>query len=246
MAISHVNHSGDWHVLLRIKGSDDDVEKFHQIMKLCDNDWGYVGRPTVRICKRCCGMIWHAPRIAPSDFKVAARQAGGVKIKIKHFASVAGCRGTNVSFDYQNDIQHLSQSEARELYRANGVANFREKHTPTVSLPGQPIVPPVGVALVPTIVTPLGVLEQEQLRMEALRQEALRMHEAHKAIVPVVTEAPSALDSPNHLIAEVLGTDAGVVPAVTDLGSLCQLPAGDHASSYDDFLDGWEGAGPVQ
>ena len=219
MAISHVNHSGDWHVLLRIKGSDDDVEKFHQIMKLCDNDWGYVGRPTVRICKRCCGMIWHAPRIAPSDFKVAARQAGGVKIKIKHFASVAGCRGTNLSFDYQNDVQHLSQSEARELYRANGVANFREKHTPMVSLPGRPIVPPVGVALVPPIVTPL---------------------------VPVVAEAPSALDSPNHLIAEVLGTDAGVVLAVTDLGSLCQLPAGDHTSSYDDFLDGWEGVGPVQ
>jgi hypothetical protein len=181
MATSITNYCGDYHILLRIKGPDDKVEIFHQLMKLMDQDWAYVGRDTVRICKRCFGMVWHAPRISPTDFKAAARQVGGIKIKIRHFASVTACRGTNVSFDYVNDIHHLSQEEARSLYRAHGITTFREKYSGkpssgmVITLPSTGVVvPQISPAAAPAIVAAAASTSpfdsQERLIAEVLTE----------------------------------------------------------------------------
>jgi hypothetical protein len=105
-------------------------------------------------------VCWNSPRIGPEDFKAAARQVGGLKVKIRHFASLKNCRGGNVSFDYQNDILTIPIEEAHTLYGPGGVAAFREAHkipsstvrvsgvqvegvTPTVTVPGIPEVPPI-------------------------------------------------------------------------------------------------------
>lgn len=143
MSTTSVSFSGDYHILLRLKGSELAIEKFHHIMKICDSDWPYISKVTIRVCRKCGGAVWHSPRIAPEDIKSAARQVGDMRVKIKHFAAVTACRGKNLSFDNTNDYSILSQEQAREIYRANGIKNFKESLVRRV-LPGNVIqLPPV-------------------------------------------------------------------------------------------------------
>jgi hypothetical protein len=138
MSTTTTTFVGDHHVLLRVKGSPAGVELFHSIIAVCDNDWPYLSHNNrtgrVRVCTRCLGAVWHSPRLAPGDLKAAARQAG-ISIKIRHFAPTTACKGTNMTFDYTNDIIQLSMSEARDLYAANGVTRFRDAHRPLGTKP---------------------------------------------------------------------------------------------------------------
>jgi hypothetical protein len=121
---------GEHHVLLRIRGHEGSIALFHRMVKLCDGDWPFVGRPTVRVCRTCAGVVWNSPRIGPEDLKAAARQVGGMKVKIRHFAPTKGCY-TAGSFNYTRDVVNIPLSEAQDLFRSGGPDRFREKHTPT-------------------------------------------------------------------------------------------------------------------
>lgn len=73
---------GVYHIAIRLWGSPEKINLFHDIMMRCDGDWPWrsscISGP---VCDTCMGAILRNPRVAPSDIKAAGRQAG-VKVKI--------------------------------------------------------------------------------------------------------------------------------------------------------------------
>lgn len=151
MTVIPVNQIGEYHIVIRLKGTPEKINLFHRVMLKCDPEWPWKSTMVSQyVCRRCGGMSYHSPRIQPHDIKVAAKQVGGVKVKIRNFAPLKNCRGSNMSYDYQNDRVRVTIKEVHELYGPHGVANFFAKYN-TTTVPHTPSVveAPTPLALPP-------------------------------------------------------------------------------------------------
>jgi hypothetical protein len=135
-------YTGEYHILLRLKGPADRISLFHRLIKKCDGDWPFIDRAQIRACLKCCGVVWSSPRLGPEDFKAAARQVGGgLRVKIRNFAPGKNC------FPNPTDekVKSLTPTEANALYAANGVKIFREKYISPMVTP----IPVTALAVIP-------------------------------------------------------------------------------------------------
>lgn len=193
-------YSGEYHILLRVKGPEERIAIFNHILKKCDGDWPFVARQAVRVCKSCTGIIWNAPRIGPDDIKAAARQVGGITVKVHHFAPYLNCRTAGETYNYQSQVEMVPIADARRLFRGGGPAAFRAKYTPSVVT--ATVLPKNG--LPPAIVAAV----------------------AAAPVVPPVLEVPQP--SEDFLMGEVLSpmdsSPDPASPSVAPQGSLCQFP----------------------
>lgn len=125
----------DHHILIRMKGTPERLRRFHRLVGRCDADWPVSARrTTVRLCTKCMGVIWAGPRLSPTDLKAAARQVGGVKIKIRHFAPASAC--------IEGSIKFLTIPETEELFLPGGPKALMEKFSLTTTPPLRPTVVP--------------------------------------------------------------------------------------------------------
>lgn len=122
----------DHHILLRIRATTDRIDCFNRLLKKVDADWPFGGtHSTVRVCLKCLGLVWGTPRLTPSDVKAAARQVGGMKVKIRHFAPSTSCHEAGMS-----NLKYISSTEAAGLFLPGGPTTFRTTHiAPTLALP---------------------------------------------------------------------------------------------------------------
>lgn len=173
--ISH-NHVGEYHIVIRLKGTPERIALFHRVMLKCDPEWPWKGNTaSAYVCQRCAGLSYQSPRCSPHDIKVAAKQVGGVKVKIRNFAPLANCRGGNVSYDYQNDRIRVPINEIYKLYLAHGVVNFFDKYKGTPTTPRivtavtqgrPPAVEPVELPELPESILIDTVLQDQEIVIE--------------------------------------------------------------------------------
>ena len=210
MSTNHYTIGGEHHILLRIKGDPARIKLFHALMHKCDSDWPWAPhRTTCRVCVHCVGAVWNCPRIAAPDIIVAAKQVGGIKVKIRHFAPVTKCRGKNMSFDYLNDLKNTPADELHELYRAHGVVSWMEKH----------IIPPSGIVIPPLVTKPPILTATEVRTVEA-------PHPTDECLMEEV------LSTEGDLLPD---TTPSNLPAVR-MGSLIQFPEGYDMSDFTGMI----------
>ena len=96
MSTTYQTVSGEFHLILKIRGNPRAIEFFHRLMRRCDSDWPWKETNGGRLCQHCMGVVYSSPRINPEDIKIGAKQAskigeGEVRVKILHYAPQAGC-----------------------------------------------------------------------------------------------------------------------------------------------------------
>lgn len=136
------------HVSIRVKGAWEKVMLMHHLLKKVDGDWPFVERQVCRVCKRCCGVEYQAPRLTAHDVKVAGKQCG-VKVKIRHFGPVQECQKEMTAYDFSHEMQAVVLSEAQKLTTATGLDEFRDKYLRQVG----------KVELMTPVVVPAGSTE---------------------------------------------------------------------------------------
>lgn len=83
------------HFKLEMRGSRDEIDLFHAILKLCDSD--YPLDPFRKMtanpekCANCGGFIWKNAIVTPVDIKKAAKQAG-INIKVRTYLPESTCK----------------------------------------------------------------------------------------------------------------------------------------------------------
>lgn len=90
MSATFTNVVGDYHLIIKLKGTPSAISLYHRLMRRCDTDWPWRATAGNRICEGCMGILYRNPRIPPEDIKVGARQAG-VHVKIKSFHPESVC-----------------------------------------------------------------------------------------------------------------------------------------------------------
>ena len=97
----------DVHIKIRVKGTKEKIQRWHNLMFWVDTDWPFVSQ-TIRaasvktaVCTKCGGRVYKTPMINPGDIKKLGEQAG-VKVKIDRYALAGKCfkMGEVEKFEY--------------------------------------------------------------------------------------------------------------------------------------------------
>src|ERR1700743_1104787 len=151
MSTSAQQVAGEHHIVISLGGEPDKIRQFHAIVGKADSDYPWQGHRHNQMCVRCNGLVWHQPRLNPSDLKSAARQVGGIKLKINRFVHERSCAKAGESLHMLPHC-YLPTDVAHKLYRPAGIGEVRaqlhldEKTKPIVIVPEITNLP----ALVPT------------------------------------------------------------------------------------------------
>jgi hypothetical protein len=82
----------NWHVKLHIKGSEEDIEFFHWMMRRLDTDWEGGGDfKATEFCEICGGWEWKNPRMKPEQIKKLGKLAGLRKVKVQFWGKARAC-----------------------------------------------------------------------------------------------------------------------------------------------------------
>jgi len=83
------------HFKLELRGSRDEIDLFHAMLKLCDNDYPldpFRKNTTVPAkCDNCGGYIWANAIVTASDIKKAGKQAG-INVKVRTYLPASTCQ----------------------------------------------------------------------------------------------------------------------------------------------------------
>jgi hypothetical protein len=83
------------HFKLELRGNRDEIDLFHAIIHLCDNDYPLdpfrknTAHPEQ--CKNCGGYVWSNAIVTPVDIKKAAKQAG-MNVKVRFYFPASTCK----------------------------------------------------------------------------------------------------------------------------------------------------------
>lgn len=149
MSTSAQQVAGEHHVVISLRGTPEKIRIFHALVGKADLDYPWRPHKGGRMCTRCNGMVWHQPRLNPADLKSAARQVGGIKLKIRKFTHERVCAKVGESL-YQIPVQWFQSEVIHKLYAPGGIAEVRqtlidrEERKPIVLLPEIANLPPTN------------------------------------------------------------------------------------------------------
>ena len=105
------------HVSLKIKGDQEHVNLFHEILRRCDPSWPWKSGMFLRVqqCDKCKGLLFTNPRINAADIKAAAKQAGVKKVTIVRFGPSSKCYTENERY---TKTRWIDADDAHTLYRS--------------------------------------------------------------------------------------------------------------------------------
>jgi hypothetical protein len=151
MSTSYQTLTGEYHLILKIRGTDRAIDLFHRFMRRCDSDWPWKEHGSgSRVCESCTGIVYHNPRLNPEDIKIGAKQVstlgfGDVKVKITRYTLDSTCHKSAT-------IPHaptmwVPQSVAFDMYTSGGKERTREAIA-TANRTNRPIAPVVPAVVI--------------------------------------------------------------------------------------------------
>jgi len=85
----------DVHFKLELRGNRDEIDLFHAVIHLCDNDYPLdpfrKNTASPERCDNCGGFVWKNAIVTPVDIKKAAKQCG-MTVKVKHYFPATTCK----------------------------------------------------------------------------------------------------------------------------------------------------------
>jgi hypothetical protein len=129
MSTEYQTLSGEFHLILKIRGTPTAIALYHRYMRRCDSDWPWKEANGCRICEHCCGIVYHNPRINPEDIKIAAKQVstmgyGDIRVKVTRYTPSSQCftrPGIHMA-----PTMWVSRAVAFDMYTPGGPLRTRE------------------------------------------------------------------------------------------------------------------------